>query len=103
MLSHKLFLFVFIIFTPIFFSCTKTQQPDADAIKATLNNYTGLDGCSWVIKLKNNEVLEPINLADFDLDLKEGKKIWIKYKPAPNYASICMVGQMVEIEAIWER
>jgi hypothetical protein len=60
-----------------------------------------LDGCSWVIKI-DNDVFEPVNLNEFNFELKEGKKVWIKYTTV-NLASICMVGQTIEIEAIWER
>lgn len=73
-----------------------------DAVKAVLKDYTGLDGCTWVIKLDNNEVIEPINLGDFNFVLEDGKKIWIKYKTV-GMASICMVGPTIEIEAIWDR
>lgn len=101
--SIKFFPFGIVILLLAFISCNKAQQPDVNAVKATLNDFTGLGGCSWVIKLNNHDLLEPINLDEFSIELKEGKKIWIKYKPAENMASICMVGLMVEIEAIWER
>lgn len=99
----KLLLIGLIILLSTSISCNKAKLHDSDAVKATLNDFTGLDGCTWVVKLEDNEVLEPINLSDFNLGLKEGKKVWIKYKPAENMASICMVGQIVEIEGIWDR
>ena len=92
-----------VILLSISISCNKDKQHDSDAVKATLNDFTGLDGCNWVVKLEDSEVLEPINLSDFNFGLKDGKKIWIKYKPAENMASFCMVGPIVEIEGIWER
>ena len=83
-------------------SCDKAC-PEHDAEAAILTDYTGLDGCSWVIKLENNEVLEPTNLAETGIELKEGKKIWVKYTVEEGMASICMVGPIVSIDAIWDR
>jgi len=84
-------------------SCKKTNPPENGAVKAALYDYTGLDGCSWVFKLESNEVLEPTNLGQFDFNLTDGKKIWVKYHPAVDQASICMVGQVVDVDAIWNR
>ena len=84
-------------------SCNKSQEPETGSVAAVLYDYTGLDGCSWVIKLTTEEVLEPINLGDFNLSLKEGKKVWIKYTVADDQISICMVGPKIVIEDIWER
>lgn len=95
--------FILIVFILIFAGCNKSTSPETGAVAATLFDYTGLDGCSWVIKLENEEVLEPTNLADFTIELKEGKKVWLKYTVQDNLASICMVGPIVKIENIWER
>lgn len=85
------------------YSCNKSNAPEDGAIIATLHDNTGFDGCTWVIKLDNDEVLEPVNLGDFNhFELKDRKKIWIKYRTV-GMASICMVGPTVEIEAIWDR
>jgi hypothetical protein len=83
-------------------SCDKAC-PDPNAEAAILTDYTGLDGCTWVIKLENNEVLEPTNLAATGIEIKEGKKVWVKYTVEEGMASICMVGPIVRIDAIWER
>ncbi|NOX86086.1 MAG: hypothetical protein GXO86_09000 [Chlorobi bacterium] len=102
MKTPRLYIIFFLI--PIFFisACDKTS-PDAKAVKATLYDYTGLDGCSWVIKLDDGEVLEPDNLGGFDIEIKDGKKVWVKYTLAKEQISICMVGPRVDIVEIWER
>jgi|ERR1019366_3648444 hypothetical protein len=64
--------------------------------KATITNYT-VDGCSWMIKLEDSKMLEPVNLKDEFK--KEGLKVWIQYKHYDNY-SFCMAGEMVTITAI---
>lgn len=99
----KFFLVSFIFLLSISVSCNKTEQPDKDAVTATLSDYTGLDGCSWVIKLENGEVLEPTNLDGFNIDMEEGKKIWITYVLSQYQVSICMVGPKIDITEIWDR
>jgi len=101
--SSKILIAFIILTLTVSFACNKNNPPVDDAVEATLHDYTGLDGCTWVIKLENNEVIEPVNLNDFDFELNEGKLIWIKYFPRPDLGSFCMVGQIVEIESIWDR
>ena len=72
--------------------------------KATLRNYSGLDGCGWVIELSSGILLEPINLDDFqgEYSMEDGAPIWINYENY-NSASICMIGQTVQVIAIRNR
>jgi hypothetical protein len=99
---HRLTILLFSSLLFLTISCDKTcTDPDAEA--AILTDYTGLDGCGWVIKLENDEVLEPMNLGSFDIELKEGKEIWITYTELQDVASICMVGPIVRIDEIWDR
>lgn len=105
MLSKKNYLFIlFLLFLISFsYSCNKNKPPANDAVAATLYDYSGLDGCSWVIKLEDGEVLEPSNLGEFDIKINEGEKVWVKYSLAENQISICMVGPQVDIMLMWER
>ena len=98
-------------------SCSKSvyiQEPQADsqhhsevcpnAVEATLKDFTGLDGCSWVLVLDNGKKLEPTNLKKFDnIELKDDKRVLIEYKTIHNAASICMIGTIVEIICISEK
>ncbi len=61
---------------------------------ATLRDYTGLDGCGWVLE-SGGEVLEPINLESFLDDPEDGMRLEVEYDFAENMFSICMVGPMV--------
>lgn len=70
-------------------------------VKATVINYN-LDGCGWMLELEDKtkkEVSEGIP-ETFKV---EGKKVWAKYSPAKNVASICMAGQIVNLWEIKER
>ena len=98
-------------------SCSKSvyiQETEADsqphseicpnAVEATLKDFTGLDGCSWVLVLDNGKKLEPTNLQKFDnIKLTDNTRVFIEYKPIYNAASICMIGTMVEIICISEK
>ena len=68
-----------------------------DMTRVTVEDLTGLDGCGLVLKLSNGQRLEPINLNEFNVTLNDGDVIWVNYVSAPDYASICMVGEMIEI------
>jgi hypothetical protein len=84
-------------------SCTTPAGAcSTNATKATLQDYTGLDGCRWVIKLKDGTVLEPINLEEFSLQPIDGLPVWVEYKTEP-LASICMVGETVRVTCISKR
>lgn len=71
--------------------------------KAKLKDLTGLDGCGMVIELQDGSYLEPTNLSEMDIEIVDGKKIWVSYHTAPNLASICMAGNIVEIDCIASR
>jgi len=84
-------------------STNENVQACENAQKAKFKDLTGLDGCGMVIQLQNGSYLEPTNLCDMDIEIKDGQKIWVSYHIAPNMASICMVGDIVEIDCISPR
>jgi hypothetical protein len=84
----------------LFVSCDRASCENAQA--ATIEDYTGLDGCGLVIKLQNGEVLEPVNLNDFNITPTDGMKVWVKYHEVA-MMSICMVGPTVEIDCLAKR
>ena len=92
------FLLTFVLL--IFSACERTSCENAQA--ATIEDYTGLDGCGLVIKLQNGEVLEPTNLNDFNISPTDGMKVWVKYHEVSG-GSFCMVGPIVEIDCITKR
>jgi hypothetical protein len=92
--------FILIASSFFFFACNRTSCENAQA--ATIVDYTGLDGCGLVIKLQSGEVLEPVNLNDFNITPTDGMKVWVKYHEV-GLASICMVGPTVEIDCLTKR
>ncbi|HRW21972.1 MAG TPA: hypothetical protein P5509_08365 [Bacteroidales bacterium] len=92
------------ILSLLLFACKTPQRIcSEDASKAVLKNYAGLDACSWIIVLENGQKLEPLNLKEFDIELKDGQKIFVTYKVEPEYQSICMMGPIVRILCIEKR
>lgn len=80
-----------------FISCDKKFSNSCEnGQQAVLKNMTGLDGCGWMIQL-GTERLEPINLADFDIELIENKPVCVQYRERKDLASTCMAGKIVEI------
>ena len=104
MFVRKLLILSLIIFPVILFSCKKDGNPDKNAVAATLYDYTGLDGCSWVVDLEDGSgICEIAGFPDTDIDIKDSIKVWVTYQPADTQISICMVGPRVKITGIWER
>lgn len=72
------------------------QKPKHEGFtKVTVIKHS-VDGCSWMLKLEDGKLLEPVNLSD-ELK-KENRIVWVQYKHYENY-SFCMAGEMVTITA----
>jgi hypothetical protein len=99
--SEKMKFYYLVIVAFLFVSCNRSSCDNAQA--ATIEDYTGLDGCGLVIKLQNGTVLEPTNLNDFNITLTDGVKVWVKYHELSGMGSICMVGSIVEIDCLAKR
>ena len=77
------------------------DDPITDQLEdAVLRDFTGLDGCTWIIQLPDGANLEPINLSNFDILPVNEKEVLISYITRPDMASICMVGTIIELEHI---
>ena len=68
--------------------------------KAILRNFTGLDGCSDVLVLDDEKVLEIGDLeVEPDFQFRDGLRVSVTYKELSS-ASICMVGSIVRVLCI---
>ena len=95
---------IIVLFSSILlFSCKLKQEVVCEnAVPATLV-HKQLDGCSWLIQLENGQILEPLNLKEFDIEKKDNKKIWVTYEDTEGYVSICMMGPIIRIKCLSER
>jgi hypothetical protein len=68
--------------------------------KAILRNFTGLDGCSYVLVLDDKKVLEIGDLeVEPDFQFRDGLRVSVTYEELSS-ASICMVGSIVRVLCI---
>lgn len=81
--------------------CPADKCPEGE--NAVLRDLSGLDGCTWVFELEDGQRLEPVNLHQYDLELKDGLEVKIQYAEATDMMSICMAGKMVNISCISKR
>lgn len=108
-LKNIALLFVCLVFISMLQSCflfsgvkSTYTAPDQDTheqngfVKATIINYA-LDGCGFMLLLKDGKKLEPVNLSEEFK--KDSIKVWIKYQHYKGN-SICMAGEMVTVTAI---
>jgi len=80
-----------LLLIPMVVGCAKSTSCTA-AIQGQIKNYTGLDGCGWVI-----------DLNDFDPKfLENNKKVWFTYQSFAA-GSICMVGETIQITCLEEK
>lgn len=75
--------------------------PMACFLLGTVYDYTGLDGCGYVIKLDNGITLEPV-VIDQPFMLYDRQRVKLSYKELPDFYSVCMVGIIAEITCIEE-
>ena len=84
--------------------------PPGCSIEATVVDYTGLDGCDFVLELANGKRLVPARLTYVQMPtaeedpiyhytLKAGEKVYIGYHSSKVYTA-CMMGEAVFITCI---
>lgn len=64
---------------------------------------TGLDGCQFLLQLDLGDefrTLEPINLSDFDIQPVDGLEVCGEFIVRQDLASICQVGEIVELTSL---
>ncbi len=83
---------------------------------ATVEDFTGLDGCGFLFKLDNGDYLEPVRNIFFcgtplltegynedplsGFELKAGQRVRLGYEDLEDYGSICMNGKAVRITCL---
>ena len=91
-----------------FLSCkTKPEASKNEQSKckttATVKDFSGLDGCTFLIILENGDKLLPAKLNDESFSFRDGQKIRFDYKEMKDAMSICMAEKkIVEVTCIEE-
>ena len=90
-----------LLFTIPFIACEKDSVTEcANSQAGILRDFTGLDGCGWIIQLADSSRIEPINLNDFEIELIDDKAVCVRFYERTDMGSYCMVGKVVEIDFI---
>ena len=94
----KIVLLVFAL--SLFLSCRNEDDALLCDEKATLREFTGFDGCAYVLVLDDEEVLE-IGELEFepDFEFSDGLRVSVTYEEFSS-ASICMIGPIVRLLCI---
>tara|TARA_B100001750_G_C14893635_1_gene296317 strand:+ start:141 stop:437 length:297 start_codon:yes stop_codon:yes gene_type:complete len=81
-------------------SCSNEDDALLCNEKATLRDFTGVDGCSYVLVLDDEKVLEIGDLEfEPDFQFRDGLRVSVTYEEVSS-VSICMVGQIVRVLCI---
>lgn len=99
----KKLIYLLLIFSATFaitFTSCNNKEDLSEYEVGYLKNLTGLSACGWIIELTDKQKLEPTNLDDFDVPLKENQKIFIQYSIPSDVGSFCMAGKIVEITSL---
>ncbi len=84
----KIIFTAIVVFSITIVSCKKSH--DNINANGTIVKET-IDGCVWLIKLDNNQILEPKNLTSFNtVTIKDGQKVSLTYQKSKNSFSICV-------------
>lgn len=105
----------YVLFVLLAVSCgttSKTQQQPKEAekqaidyaaskySKATVIDYTELDGCKYLFQLEDGRKLNPGTIdAKYQ---KNGLKVWLKYERV-DLMNVCMAGETIKVIDIAER
>lgn len=70
--------------------------------KGTVKDLSGLDGCKWVILTDEGTRVNPTNIADFNINLKDGMRVYIEYVMLDGVMTTCMSGKVSKLTLLEE-
>ena len=79
------------------------QIGDGASVRGVVKDYTGLDGCGFIIELEDGTTLEPAEVMVRNFEFRDNQKVWLTYVSLTNQVSVCMVGELVRVTGITER
>ena len=88
-----------IILLSIAFSC-ENKPCCEDGKIGVIKDYSGLDGCTFIVELESGDKLQVLNLDSFGVKIEDGNEITISYHETEGMSGICMAGKMVEADCI---
>jgi hypothetical protein len=101
MVKRSIILLLSILFVLVITGCEGVPDHGIRESYGIVKDYTGLDGCGFVIELADGEKLEPFYI-DSSFVLVDGQHVWVRYSVLEDHATICMVGSPARIYSIHE-
>jgi hypothetical protein len=101
LIKHTLIVFLLLTLSGMM-SCNDDDIDDCSG-PMVLRDSSGLDGCGFLLQLNLGDefrTLEPINLSDFDIQPVDGLEVCGEFIVRPDLASICQVGEIVELTSL---
>ncbi len=102
MKNKILFIFFAVVLLLSLGGCDKNNPPEPDPHAGVVRDYSGLDGCGWIIEMLSGEKLEPVEMADTSFHFYDGQHVEVWYTELDSVGSYCMVGRTVRIDSIRE-
>jgi PKD repeat protein len=84
----------------VIITCIEVLYSECE-LTGTVMDYTGVDGCGYLIKLDNGTILEPV-VVDTPFVFRDNQRVRLSYRELTEGASICMIGILAEITCIEE-
>ena len=101
MFRISLFMFLLILFSCKTKKVVDSSNNNACNTFATVKDYTGLDGCRFLLVLENGEKWLPVKVNDKDFVFKDNQKIKFGYTVLEDVMSVCMAeSKSVELTCI---
>ena len=72
----------------------QATNPDGCDTQAKVLDYTGLDGCRFLLELKDGTRLIPVELADKNFLFSEGQIVQIKYSLLKDVVTACLTAAL---------
>ena len=85
-------------------SCSEDTATDEQCSStAIVRDFTGLDGCHFILELSNGtavEIGEVDSTRYSDFEFEDGKSVSVDYVVIEDAASICMIGPVVRLTCL---
>lgn len=76
--------------------CSSPDESEAFTLVGTMKFEAGLEGGCWVFQTDSGYKYELVG-EKVDQIRVDGRRFELKVKPRPDFASICMIGSIVEV------
>ncbi len=100
-MRHKIHFIIFpVVLLLSLGGCDKNIPPEPDPNAGIVRDYSGQDGCEWVILMNSGEELVPVVMTDTSFHFYDGQHVEVWYTELDSVVTACMAGKAVRIDSI---